>query len=116
MFFISLSSKTQPDRTFSLCSKEQSQIEHERRAVNFMYEAPPGMQKGLLMASCPFDMRLEKDADGEADRKLRLDEKFAFLKGAPRPEYDSHRTILCLCLVLIIHPFYFLLSPVCNRD
>lgn len=58
--------------------KAQSDIAVKRHAVNFMYDAPPGMVE-------------KKEGDGklelDPERQLRLDEKFKALKGAPREAY-----------------------------
>jgi len=62
---------------YALMGKAESDLAVKRHAVNFMYDAPPGMEK--------------KDAEDklelDPDRQLRLDEKFKALKGAPREEY-----------------------------
>lgn len=62
-------------RRYALMGKKESDIAVKRHAVNFMYDAPPGMEKK------DGDAKLELDAD----RQLRLDEKFQVLKVSPSP-------------------------------
>jgi hypothetical protein len=74
-------------RSFALFTKEQNAIDIQRRAVNFLYEAPPGLLGAWFTFRFSYSDKKEDKEEGE--KKLRLDEKFAFLKGAPRAEYDS---------------------------
>eukprot|EP00041_Stephanoeca_diplocostata_P009498 m.146331 g.146331 ORF g.146331 m.146331 type:complete len:422 (-) comp17767_c0_seq9:46-1311(-) len=66
---------------YALMSKQESHIARQRHDVNFMYEAPAGM-----------DLKKPENGEGiklqlDESRQLRMDEKFAVLKGAPREAY-----------------------------
>eukprot|EP00038_Savillea_parva_P028026 m.62822 g.62822 ORF g.62822 m.62822 type:complete len:471 (+) comp8114_c0_seq2:297-1709(+) len=63
---------------YALMGKAESDLAVKRHAVNFMYDAPAGMDTKKDDGD-----KLELDPD----RQLRLDEKFSALKGAPREEY-----------------------------
>ena len=85
-------------RGYALMSKKESDLAVQRHAVNFMYEVRLAARRCRPMR--PLTVKQEPDGlaakpaaaeEGgpaklalDEDRQLRMDEKFAFLKGAPR--------------------------------